>query len=185
MVIVKNRDVAARQWAVYHNDIGNGHALLLDSTAAKDPSALYWNSTSTTSTVFSVGTGGYTNESTRKTVAYCFAPVAGYSAFGSYTGNGSTDGPFVYTGFRPRFVMVKCSSTTGNWKILDTSRDTYNGAVLELYPNSSAGEGTATPADMDILSNGFKLRTSSDPNSAQTFIYAAFAENPAKFSLAR
>jgi hypothetical protein len=114
-------------------------------------------------------------------VAYCFAPVAGYSSFGSYTGNGSADGPFVYTGFRPRWVMIKRSSSGvsgGNWIIKDTSRPGYNTTNLNLFSNSSTSETTEYP--FDILSNGFKIReTNIDINaSGSTYVWAAFAESP-------
>jgi hypothetical protein len=133
--------------------------------------------------VFSVGTYQVTNTSSKNYVAYCFAPVAGYSAFGSYTGNGSTDGPFIYTGFRPRYVLVKASSTTDIWNVVDTARDPYNAANKNLWINQSSAEDSSTTG-MDILSNGFKPRTSFNYNgSGVTYIYAAFAEAP--FSLAR
>ena len=120
-------------------------------------------------------------------VAYCFAAIAGYSAFGSYTGNGSTDGPFVYLGFRPRYVLVKCTSNAayGYWDVIDTSRDPYNAAFHELFPNDSSAEYTGGRYT-DILSNGFKQRASAYANvNGETYIYACFAENPFKYSLAR
>jgi hypothetical protein len=149
-----------------------------------------WNDTAPTSTTFSLGSYSEVNASGGTFVAYAFAPIAGYSAFGSYTGNGSTDGPFVFTGFRPRFILVKKSSGTSNWSILDTARDTYNVTDNPLLPNLSNAESTSTStsgAIADILSNGFKARgNSGDVNdSGATYIYAAFAENPFKFSLAR
>jgi hypothetical protein len=107
MVIVKNRDDGAQVWTVWFAGFGSTEYIVLNNTAAKTTSAGVWNSTTPTSTVFSVGTANSTNKSTNKIVAYCFAPAAGYSAFGSYTGNGSTNGPFVYTGFRPRWIMIK------------------------------------------------------------------------------
>ena len=120
-------------------------------------------------------------------VAYCWTPIAGYSAFGSYTGNGSTDGPMVYTGFRPAVIMVKRTDTTGNWCMFDDKRLGYNGtsASKELYPNLSNAEGTSNGPDQ--LSNGFKLRdTYADVNaSGGTYVYACWAENPFKNSLAR
>ena len=117
-------------------------------------------------------------------VAYCFAQVAGYSAFGSYTGNASTDGPFVYTGFRPEFVMLKRSDSTADWLIIDSARNTYNAAGNFLYPNLTNAEDVTDR--IDFLSNGFKLRTTAGPNnSGSTWIYSAFAETPFKNSLAR
>ncbi|NBW22681.1 MAG: hypothetical protein EBR82_83525, partial [Caulobacteraceae bacterium] len=118
--------------------------------------------------------------------AYCFSAVSGYSAFGSYTGNGSTDGPFVFTGFRPRWILIK--NTTGfSWILKDTARDTQNVAGLTLVPNASDAESAAGNNPWDFLSNGFKLREGSVSvnSSGTTYIYAAFAENPAKYALAR
>jgi hypothetical protein len=147
------------------------------------------NSTAPTSSVFTVGSNSSVNNSGSNLVAYCFAEVAGFSKFGKYTGNGSTDGPFVYCGFRPRFVMIKetTANGTGAWVILDSSRDTYNQTTNALFANSSAAESTTFYTD--FLSNGFKLRVGSGSvmnfNSSSTYIYAAFAENPFRLALAR
>jgi len=189
MIIVKHRN-AIDGWVVYHSSLTSAaYYLLLNDTAAQTLNSTVWNSTAPTSSVFSVGTITNTNQSTGTYVAYCFASVAGYSAFGSYAGNNSTDGPFVYCGFRPRFVLIKnISSAVALWEILDTSRDTYNPAGYELYPNLSSAEGNASGAggDIDFLSNGFKLRRpTTELNVANTYIYACFAENPFKLSLAR
>ncbi len=117
---------------------------------------------------------------------YLFTPVAGYSAFGSYTGNGSTDGPFVYLGFRPEFVMIKRTSAADNWVILDAVRSTANPTDEYLWANLSNAE-VANLHAFDFLSNGFKIRNStSDHNTnGSTYIYACFAESPFKYSLAR
>jgi hypothetical protein len=138
------------------------------------------------STTFTIGDDISVNQSASYTyVAYCFAPVAGYSAFGSYTGNGSADGPFVYTGFRPAFVLVKYSSTTSYWIVFDNKRNTYNLTNNGLQPNDSAAENSNL-FFVDFLSNGFKARDGGGLNgSGQTAIYAAFAESPFKYSLAR
>jgi hypothetical protein len=129
----------------------------------------------------------YEHYSTNRYVAYCWAPIAGYSAFGSYTGNGSTDGPFIYTGFRPKFTLIKKSNSTGNWMLLDSKRLDYNGASAskELYANLALAEGTSNGPDE--LSNGFKIRDNySDINaSGDTYIYMAFAESPFKYANAR
>ena len=111
-------------------------------------------------------------------IAYCWTPVAGYSAFGSYEGNGSSNGPFVFTGMRPGFILIKRSSATENWMIIDTARDPFNVGGTHLMPNNSLAEATSTP--VDHLSNGFKLRTSSSAmnTSGYTYIWGAFAENP-------
>lgn len=192
MIIVKNRTASSGylNWCVYHQSVGNTQALYLNTTNAATTDIYNWNNTSPTSSVFSLGysAGNGTNISGQNYVAYCFAAVAGYSAFGSYTGNGSADGPFIYTGFRPRYVMIKCSSTGGagyDWFMWDSSRNTYNVVDHALWANLSAAENTATM--VDLVSNGFKIRlTSSSVNaSSATFIYAAFAENPFKYALAR
>ena len=182
MFITKKRS-STSDWGVYHSSLTSAaYYLLLDSTAAQASGATYWNSTAPTSSVFSIGTADPTNISTATYVAYCFAAIAGYSAFGSYTGNGSADGPFVYCGFQPKFVLVKCSSTTGNWYVFDSVRNTYNVLGEQLYPNLSNAGSTATT--LDFLSNGFKMRTASDPNASATYIYAAFASSPFQNSLA-
>jgi hypothetical protein len=186
MVIVKNRSAAGFNWPVYHASISNTGVLLLNLTDSFTTATTVWNSTSTTSSVFSIGTNGSVNTNTSTYVAYCFAPVAGYSAFGSYTGNGSADGTFVYTGFRPRYVILKIASgTTGDWQIYDTQRDPYNVAGNFLFANTSGAQGTTIV--LDFLSNGFKLRaTGSGYNgNTNTYIFACFAENPFKYSLAR
>lgn len=186
MIIVKQRTASSTtNWAVYHSSLANTEYILLNTTGAKATGATYWNSTTPTSSVFSLGTAADVNTNSGTYVAYCFAPVAGYSAFGSYTGNGSTDGPFVYMAFRPRYILTKRTDSTGSWEIYDTSRDTYNVMSADLAAESSAAE-TST-ARFDALSNGFKVRTTSTATNASggTYIYAAFAENPFKISRAR
>ena len=157
--------------------------MYLNTTAGQTgPSATYWNSTSPTSTVFSVGS--WANADAH--VAYCFAPVAGYSAFGSYTGTGSADGSFIYTGMRPRFLMVKRTDSAVSWIVIDTSRNPNNVSNLSLLPNGTNAEITSS-TETDILSNGFKLRTTDVSLNASggTYIYMAFAETAFKFSNAR
>jgi hypothetical protein len=187
MVIVKIRSQAYR-WMVYFQGFTNDlQSLFLDSTAAV--SSLVnpaWSTSDTTSSVFGLGNNGDTNESGSTFVAYCFAPVAGYSAFGSYTGNGSADGPFVYTGFRPAFVMVKRTDGSDNWLLYDTSRALSNLTSVYLKPNSSDAESSAVSLG-DILSNGFKVRTT-DPGlnaNGGSYIFMAFAEHPFRNALAR
>jgi hypothetical protein len=169
-------------WYTYHADAGAGNYLQLETTGAALALSSLWNNTAPTSTVFSIGTAW---TSSVDTIAYCFAPVVGYSSFGSYTGNGSTDGSFVYTGFRPRWILIKASSFTQGWALFDTARSTYNASsMVFLQPNTSNSESTT---DIDILSNGFKARAN-DGNmngSGQTYIYAAFAESPFNYSRAR
>ena len=189
MLIVKSRS-AAVNWVVYNASLGNTGSLYLNLTNSFTTVAT-WNNTSPTPSVFSVnGTGYYVNDSAATYVAYCWAEIAGFSKFGSYTGNGSTDGTFVYLGFRPKFIMYKRTDSTGSWGIFDTSRNTYNLSTNVLYANLSSAEYTSTGAgfdNIDILSNGFKPRQSNSGVNASggTYIYMAFAENPFKSSLAR
>lgn len=184
MVIVKRRD-AVSAWDVYHASIGATGRLYLNTTDATNTSSAPWNDTAPTSSVFTVGTATDTNASGSTIVAYCFAPVSGYSAMGSYTGNGSTDGTFVHLGFRPKFVMFKSTSATASWYILDSSRNpTNNNNGLMLEPQASTAEDSGWP--IDYLSNGFKMRYAGQPNSSgQTYIYMAFAETPTKYALGR
>jgi len=187
MVIIKNRTTAA-SWPVYHASIGNTAAVFLNATNASTTSSTYFNNTSPTSSVFSVESATATNGSTNSMVAYCFAEVAGYSKFGSYTGNGSADGTFVFCGFKPRFVMFKRTDAVSDWAMYDTSRNTYNESNLELNANLSGAEFSTTGTrPIDILSNGFKLRGTNGGGNASggTYIFMAVAENPFKLSLAR
>jgi len=185
MVIIKNR-AASTFWYVFHSSLAATYNLYLNDTSAEQADNVIRSTSSTTVTVSSSSS---VNASGQSMVAYCFAPVAGYSAFGSYTGNGSSDGTFVYTGFRPRFVMVKCSSSDqgGNavWGMFDTSRNAYNVANNRLIASSSNSESTSPW--LDINSNGFKIReTSTSINgSGATYIYMAFAESPFKYANAR
>ena len=187
MIIVKSRSLASTDWFVYNSNLtSNSYYLRLSTTDAQASSSAVWNSTSPTSSVFSLGTSTSVNGSTYTYVAYCFAAVAGYSAFGSFVGNGSADGPFCYTGFRPRFVIIKNSTTAGtDWDMYDSSRSTYNQANAVLRADTSGAELSILP--VDFLSNGFKIRdTGTDINtSSATMIYMAFAEDPFKNSLAR
>jgi hypothetical protein len=188
MIIVKDRSVSTN-WAVYHSSLTSAaYVLLLNLTAAETSASTFWNSTAPTSSVFSIGTSSATNTASENFVAYCFAAVAGYSAFGSFTGNGSADGPFVYTSFRPRFILWKNTSLAGtDWTIVDSSRNTYNVANSGLQPNGSYAEASNSNYQIDFLSNGFKVRTTNPEanRSGDTIIYACFAENPLKYALAR
>jgi hypothetical protein len=185
LVICKDRS-AAQGWITYHISSGATNYLVLNATTAATASSTAWNNTAPTSSVFSVGVNSGTGGLTDPYVAYCWAPVAGYSAFGSYTGNGSADGPFIYTGFRPRWLMIKRTDGISNWNIYNTSTSTYNTSSNWLYANLSDAE--AVSAALDILSNGFKCRDAgggATNASGGTYIYAAFAENPLKYANAR
>jgi hypothetical protein len=188
LIITKSRN-NAYNWTVYHSSLGINQYLWLDSTAAASSSTGYWN-TAPTSTIFGVGNNN-TGSSGSNLVAYCFAPVVGYSSFGSYVGNGSaSDGPFVFTGMRPRWIMVKRTDSTEQWYINDAARDDYNVTGKSLRAQSSGAEastGGANSSTWDILSNGFKLRDAGAGTNASggTYIYAAFAESPFAYARAR
>ena len=177
MLITKNRD-STSEWGVYHSALGGTKALLLNQNYNQQTNSLYWNNTNPSSTVFTLGAGSTTNSSSDY-IAYCFAEVEGFSKFGSYTGNGSTDGPFVYCGFRPAWIMIKVTNvSTTAWMIRDTGRNPYNIATGYLMPNLSSAE--FTNLDFDICSNGFKPRHTNnvENSSGSNYIFAAFAEHP-------
>ena len=179
MIITKSLGSSA--WAVYNENLGNTNVLFLDTAAATSANIAYWNNTSPTSTVFSVGTDSAVNHSGNDMVAYCFAEKVGYSKFGQYTGNGNADGPFVFTGFKPAYVLTKYSnSTSGWWQILDNKRDAYNPDSHALFANVTDSEYNLSNYHTDYLSNGFKLRNAEagGNTSGGTYIYMAFASEP-------
>ena len=183
MIIMKRIDAAGGSsgldaWQVYHHVLGNTKRLVLNSTAAEDASTTYFNDTTPTSSVFTLGTGPAGNNTDYGYIAYCFAEKQGYSKFGSYTGNGNADGTFVYTGFKPAFVIYKRSSGTGDWVMATNSILGYNQVDTQILANTSSPETTNTAQSCDILSNGFKLRgTQSNSNaSGSTYIYMAFGQ---------
>jgi hypothetical protein len=186
MMIVKQRSGGAQDWAVYHASLGATQSIPLNTTGAAFTVATNWNNTAPTSTVFSVGTRFETNESGATFVAYCFAAIPGYSAFGSYTGNGSTDGPFVFTGFKPALIIRKRTDNIGDWIMMDNKRNTYNLTDNRLLANSSNAEAN-NGNNIDILSNGWKERNADGYSNASggTYIYMAFSEVAFKNSLAR
>jgi hypothetical protein len=182
MMIVKNR-AASIKWAVYHHKNTAAPAtdhlkLNADDATADDDST--WNDTAPTSSVFSVGGSTSTNGDSTAYIAYLFAEKQGYSKFGSYTGNNNANGPFIYLGFKPAWVMVKKYTATNHWIIWDNKRATKNGNNIidkKLYANLSHAENGAD--DVSFLSNGFKLHTNTgDWNEAESYIFMAFAENP-------
>ena len=173
MIIVKNIDDASH-WFVYHKSIGNGKFLTLNETGVEQTSSTIWNATSPTSSVFTVGSG----LNNANYIAYVFAPKKGFSKMGLYEGNGSDNGTFVYTGFKPAFVLYKAKGAVQSWNIQDNKRLGYNPNNAFLFPNLTQAESDITR--IDLLSNGFKLRTtdSRQNGSGQGYIYMAFAENP-------
>jgi len=193
MIIAKSRN-SNQPWVVYHSALGKGGVLQLHRTDANITSySQYWGVNEPSSTVFGTYTGAYPwANNAGDMVAYCFAPVDGYSSFGSYVGNGSaTLGPFVYLGFRPRWVLIKNSDNGGassDWWLFDSARGSINANGTVLYPNLSATEVSLTNIfNMDFLSNGFRLSSATNPvnQSGQTHVYAAFAEHPFRTARAR
>ena len=189
MLIFKSRSNGSENWNVYHKSLGASTNILLNSTIAAFTDAAFLNATAPTSTVLSVGGAGSTgtNQGSATFVCYAFAEVAGYSKFGSYTGNGSTN--FIYTGFRPAYVLIRRTNTAAGWGILDSARNSINSANKSINANVSDAEGVGTAGSqyVDLLSNGFKCLDSSAGFNASgdNYIYMAFAEAPFKYSLAR
>ena len=179
MIICKGRSFSSSaHWLTYHEAMGNTSALKLNETSAIGSTQYYWNNTSPTSSTFSLGAGTEANTSSATFIAYCFAEKKGYSKFGSYTGNGSTDGTFVYTGFKPAFVMIKRTDNTSNWLLYDNRREGYNQINDYLNPDNSNAEGGGDNY-LDLLSNGFKTRVASQSInvSGATYIYMAFGQS--------
>jgi hypothetical protein len=179
MIITKKRS-ATGGWQVGHESIGWGNGVYLNDTDASTGDAGAWNSTAPTSSIFTVGNSSFTNQSSATYVSYIFAEKKGYSKFGSYTGNGSTDGTFVYTGFKPAFLLIKITNSADSWRMWDNKRNTINPLDITLRPNTNNGDYTASANNIDFLSNGFKFRTTSGGynGSGDTHVYMAFAENP-------
>lgn len=186
MVIVKRRD-STGSWPVYNASLPSAaYEMFLERTEAAGTPSASWNNTAPTSTVFSIGTGVAVNVNGGTYVAYCWSEVNGFSKIFSYTGNGSTDGPFVYCGFKPAYVLIKNSSTTGtDWVAIDNKRLGYNVTDVALNPNRDYAENSGY--SIDLLSNGFKIRTTTSymNTNGSTYVFMAFAENPFKYANAR
>ena len=179
MIIVKRTNTTGG-WTIYHSSVGNTKYLYLNTTDAEATASSIWNNTSPTSSLFTVGTDGEVNGSGSTYVAYCFAEKIGFSKFGLYDGNGNADGTFVYTGFKPSWVMIKrYDSGTLDWNMYDNKRLGYNGGDAPLFANLSNAESNDY-GRIDLVSNGFKIRTSNDQlaNNGGSFLYMAFAEAP-------
>ena len=180
-MISKERTGSVNDWTVYHHKntaAPETDSLILNETNTTSDQNTHWNDTAPTSSVFTVGTGSVVNRNSSTYVYYLWSEKQGFSKFGKYTGNGNADGTFVYTGFRPAFVLFKRTNSTGNWQLLDNKRTGFNVENHTLYPNSNLADQDET--DADIFSTGFKLRnTGTDGNgSGSTYIYMAFAESP-------
>ena len=179
MIIMKTRSTS-NIWSVYHVGLGNTKYIQLNEPDPPTDNDTYWSDTTPTSSVFSVGTASGVNGNGTTNIAYCFADVQGYSKMGSYTGNGSgPNGPFIYLGFKPAFVMFKRANSTGAWSMQDNKRTPFNEGNKALFANTNAAESTSDNS-MDFVSNGFRVRTdtSNYNTSGGTYIFMAFAENP-------
>ena len=179
-MLIKCRSEDGHSWKVYHKSIGATGALSLQNTGATDTDSNYFNDTAPTSSVFTVGSNGDVNDNGETFVAYLFSEKQGYSKFGSYIGNGNANVTFVHTGFKPAFVLIKIiDNGSQDWFILDNKRSPFNLVDDSLAPNQNDAEYTSE-ANLDFLSNGFKLRMTSIRvnGSENNYIYMAFAENP-------
>jgi hypothetical protein len=185
MIIVKMRSPDTREWIVYHSSLGNTKKIHLNDNAAAVTQPA-WGNTTPTSSVFTISGASQTNwHDTNKAsatyIAYCFAEKKGFSKFGSYTANGNADGTFIYTGFRPAYVMIKRTDSSQQWGIVDSKRDVDNPAQFHLFAESSQAEGGASSYNnFDLLSNGIKMRSNDQWTNASggTYVYMAFAESP-------
>ena len=182
MIIIKEITGSGRNWRVYHKKLGNNYVMYLNTDSDRVSDATAFNSTSPTSSVFSLGTSGGTNDNGNNYIAYCFAPKTGYSKFGQYKSTGYSDGPFCYTGFKPKYILIKNYSNSAEWEIYDAARVGYNDANYHLNAEDTSAEATLS-GRLDLLSNGFKIRvTNSGPlnsgTAGQTYFYMAFAEAP-------
>jgi len=186
-IITKQRSPSADNWFTYHASLGATKNVRLDETAAAQTQVGAWNNTEPTSTQFTTGSFANFTTNGNTLVAYLWSEIEGFSKFGSYTGNGSTDGPFVWCGHRPRWLLVKRTSSIGSWYLIDTTRNPYNATSVSLLAENSVSEGSISNPAIDIVSNGMKIRnTIADFNSSGgTYIFAAFAENPFKYARAR
>ena len=178
-IFVKNLDSGSDYWYSYHKPLGATKTLILNETDAVDTNTM-WNNTAPTSSVFTLGSKSGSNTNNQNYIAYIFVDIQGYCKTGTYTGNGNADGTFIYTGFKPAFVMVKDSSNAGyNWMMYDNKRLGYNGGSRYLIANESYAESGSSDNLMDFTSNGFKLRIADQNiNRTHTYLYMCFAENP-------
>jgi hypothetical protein len=177
MIILKTR-TSAWKWVVYHEDAtpnNNQHLQLQGNNAVQTSTYNYWNTSGHTTTTFGLGEQSDSNANGENFIAYCFAEKTGYSKFGSYVGNNNSDGTFVYTGFKPAFIIIKNTASGENWTVYDNKRASYNPSNVRIHPNLSNAESSS--ADLDLLSNGFKLRTTGGNCNDGTLIYMAFGQS--------
>ena len=177
MIIFKSRSNASTNWYVYHSSLGHGTRIVLNTTSASASDTEYMNNTAPTNSVFSLGANGTTNPNGANQIAYCFAEKTGYSKFGSFIGNNNADGTFIYTGFKPTFVIIKNVGGTGDWHMYDTTRGDINGITKRLKGQGNNAETTGD-SEIDILSNGIKIRSNNTSvnNSTTSRIYMAFGQ---------
>jgi len=178
-IMIKNRSSGSRKWAIWHNDLsGTNKYLAIDRNDAELTDTATWNNTSHTSSVFASAGSGEVNQGSENFVFYAFKPIKGYSKFGSYTGNGNDNGSYIHLGFKPAWIMYKKSSGAENWFLHDNKRQGFNPDNELLFADLTNAEGTVNR--IDLLSNGFKARTSDGGINASgaTYIYMAFAESP-------
>jgi len=178
VILVKNR-AATQPWRMQHKALGETYGMILNDTSARDDDDTAWSDEAPTSSVFTLGTSANTNNNTEAFIAYCFSEKQGFSKFGKYTSNDNIDGPFIFLGFKPAFVMIKQYDAAGNnWHIYDNKREGYNGGNDYLEPNNTTAE--QSDVHLDILSNGFKIRTTGNDlnEGSYNYIYMAFAEAP-------
>ena len=179
-MIIKQITDDSLNWVVYHHSIGATKHLLLNNENVESTSSAYFADTTPTSSVFSVGGNHNVNQNSKDFIAYCFAEKKGFSRFGLYEGNGSASGPFVYTGFKPAWILIKGKGTAEYWHLFDSKRLGYNatGGNARIIPSLNNAESTTI--DIDILSNGFKQRATHNNcnGSGQGYVYMAFAEEP-------
>ena len=179
IIFARSTNLNGEPWQVYSKALGNDKRLFLNLTNA-ETSASEWNSTTPDSVNIRLGDGTHINSSGNTFIAYCFTPIQGFSSMGAYKGNGSTNGAFIYTGFKPAFIIFKRTSGTDNWVMIDNKRLGYNELNYGLFPNTTAVEQTDSDNRFDLLSNGFKIRNSGGytNTSGQDYLYMAFAEEP-------
>ena len=180
MMIVKRRNADSTSWFVYHVANGNGNVMKLDNTEAVSAYAEYWNATTPTSSVFSLGTAATANVDGGTFIAYLFGDSS-ISKMGSYTANANVNGTFVFTGHKPAFLLIKNTSQATDWIMYDNKRDGYEPQNKEFRANTSAAERNAEDNNVQFCANGFKLRnagTKSNADSGNTLIYMSFAEQP-------
>jgi hypothetical protein len=178
MIIVKNLS-DSDNWVVYHQSLGNTDGIYLNTADSTVGTNTFWNNTTPTTTVFSVGTHNRVNGSSDNMIAYCFAEKTGYSKFGSYTGNGNADGTFVYTGFKPRFFISKRIDSADNWSVWDSARDTFNEGGYVMEPDTTSAEWNDANFKIDFVSNGVKIRNAwtQNNNGSGTYIFMAFGQS--------